>query len=53
MARHGARVQLAQSDMRLGLNMANMAKVSFLRAAIEDTTYLMKKPIAEIPEENM
>jgi hypothetical protein len=37
MARQGGRVQLEQSDMRLELNMAKMAKEVFSRAAIEET----------------
>jgi hypothetical protein len=51
MARQGGRVQLEQSDMRLLLNMANMAKEGFSRAAIEETKYLIKKPRAEVREE--
>jgi len=52
MARQGGRVQLEQSDMRLALNMAKMAKEDFSRAAIEETKYLIKKPPAEVREEN-
>jgi len=37
MARQGGLVQLEQSDMRLALNMAKMAKCGFSRAAIEGT----------------
>ena len=51
MARQGGRVQLEQSDMRLALNMAKMAKEGFSRAAIEETKYLIKKPRAEVREE--
>jgi hypothetical protein len=51
MARQGGRVQLQQSDMRLGLNMAKMAKEGFSRDAIEETKYLIKKPHAEVQEE--
>ena len=51
MARHGGRVQLEQSDMRLALNMAKMAKSGFSRAAIEETQQLIKKPRAEVREE--
>jgi len=51
MARQGGRVQLEQSDMRLALNMAKMAKEGFLRAAIEETKYLIEKPRAEVREE--
>jgi len=52
MARQGGQVQLEQSDMRLALNMAKMAKESFSRAAIEETKYLIKKPHAEVREGN-
>jgi len=38
MARQGGRVQLAQSDMRLALNIAKIAKEGFPHAAIEETT---------------
>jgi len=51
MARQGGRVQLEQSDMRLALNMAKMAKECFSRAAIEETKYLIMKPHAEVCEE--
>jgi len=51
MARQGGRVQLEQSDMRLALNMAKMAKEGFSRAAIEETKDLIKKPRAEVREE--
>jgi len=34
MPRQGGRVQLEQSDMRLGFTMAKMAKEGFSRAAI-------------------
>jgi len=51
MARQGGRVQLEQSDMRLALNMAKMAKGGFLLAAIEETQQLIKKPCAEVREE--
>ena len=51
MAGQGGRVQLEQSDMRLALNMAKMAKESFSRAAIEEMKYLIKKPGAEVREE--
>jgi hypothetical protein len=37
MARQGGWVQLEQSDMRLALNMTNMAKGGIPRAAIEET----------------
>jgi hypothetical protein len=41
MAKQGGQVQLEQSDMRLALNMAKMAKEGFSHAAIEDTKYLI------------
>jgi hypothetical protein len=50
MARQGGRVQLEQSDMRLALNMAKMAKGGISRAAIEETQQLIKKPRAEVRE---
>jgi hypothetical protein len=53
MARQGGWVQLEQSDMCLALNMGKMAKEGFLRAAIEKTNYLIKKPRAEVREEKM
>jgi hypothetical protein len=51
MARQGGRVQLEQSDMRLVLNMAKMAKEGFSRAAIEERQQLIKKPCAEVQED--
>jgi hypothetical protein len=51
MARQGGWVQLEQSDMRLALNMAKMAKQGFSRAAIEETKYVIKKPRSEVREE--
>jgi len=51
MARHGGRVQLEQSDMRMGLNKAKMATGWFLRGTIEETNYLIKEPRAEAQEE--
>jgi len=42
MVRQGGRVQLEQSDMRLALNRAKMAKEGLLRAIIEDTQYVIK-----------
>jgi len=53
MARQGGRVQLEQSDMRLALNMAKMAKEGFSHNAIEEIQYLMKKPCAKVQEEKM
>jgi len=51
MARQGGQVQLEQSNMHLALNMAKMAKGVFLRATIEETQFLIKKPRAEVREE--
>jgi hypothetical protein len=51
MARQRGQVQLEQSDMRLALNMAKMAKQGFSCAAIEETKYLIIKPGAEVREE--
>jgi hypothetical protein len=51
MSRQGGRVQLEQSDMRLALNMAKMAKGEFPRAAIDEMQQLIKKPGAEVQEE--
>jgi hypothetical protein len=51
MVRQGGRVQLEQSDMRLVLNMAKIAKEGFWRAAIKETKYLITKLRAEVREE--
>jgi hypothetical protein len=51
IARQGGRVQLEQSNMRRALNMAKMAKEGFLRAAVEETKYLIKKRRNEVREE--
>jgi len=51
MAKQGGRVQLEQSNMRLALNMAKMAKEGFSRTAIAETNYLIKKLRAEVREE--
>jgi len=51
MARQGGRVQLEQSDMRLALNMAKMAKRGFSRTAMVETQCLSKKPWAKVREE--
>jgi len=51
MARQGGQVQLEQSDMRLALNMARMAKGGFCRAAIDETQFLIKTPRSEVREE--
>jgi hypothetical protein len=50
MARQGGCVQLEQSDMRLALNMAKLAKEGFSHAAIEETKYLINKPHAKVQE---
>jgi hypothetical protein len=51
MGKQGGRVQLEQFDMRLALNMANVAKEGCSRAAREKTKYLLKKPCTEVQEE--
>jgi hypothetical protein len=51
MATQGGRVQLEQSDMRLALNMAKMAKGVFSRAALEEMQYQIKKPRGDVREE--
>jgi len=51
MARQGGHVQLEQSDMRLALNMAKMAKGRYWHTAIEETQFLIKKPQAEVRED--
>jgi len=51
MGRQGGRVHLEQSDMRLAMNMAIMAKGGFSVAAIEETQQLIKQPCAEVREE--
>jgi len=51
MARQGGQVQLEQSDMRLALNMAKMAKEGISHASIEETKYLINKPRAEVRQE--
>jgi len=50
MAGKGGWVQLQPSDIHLGLNMAKMAKGWFLRAPIEETQQLIKKPHAKVQE---
>jgi len=45
-------VQLEQSNMRLALNMAKVANEGFARTSIEETQQIIKKPDAEIREEN-
>jgi len=51
MARQGGRVRLEQSDMRVLLNMAKMAKEGFSHTAIEETKYVIKIPRAAVREE--
>jgi len=51
MAIQGGWVQLELSKMHMALNMAIMAKGEFLRAAIEEMQYLIKKPWVKVPEE--
>jgi len=53
MARHGGRVQLEQSDMRLALNMAKMAKGGLLSTAIEETQFLIKNAWVEVRDGKM
>jgi len=53
MARQGGRVQLEQTDMRLALNMARMAKGGFSCTAIEEMHHLIKKPFTEVHEGKM
>jgi len=51
MAGQGGRVQLEQSDMRLALNRAKMAKEGFLCTAIGETQQLIKNPRTDVREE--
>jgi len=51
MARQGGWVQLEQSDMRIPLNMAQMAKGGFSLTAKVETQYLIKKPCTKVREE--
>jgi len=46
VARQGGWVQLEQSDMRLALDMAKMAKGGFSCAATEETQYVIEQPRA-------
>jgi len=50
MARQGGQVQLEQSDLRLALNTAEMAKGGFSPAAIEESQHPIKKHRAEFQE---
>jgi hypothetical protein len=51
MARQEGPVQHEQSDIRLALNMSNLAKGGFLHAAIEEMQQLINKPRSKIREE--
>jgi len=51
MARQRGRVQSEQSNMRLAMNVAKMAKEGFSCATIQETQFLVKKPRAEVQEE--
>jgi len=51
MPRQGGPVQLELSDMHLALNMTQMPKSRFSRAAVGEKQYLIKKPRAEVREE--
>ena len=51
MARQECRVQLKQSDMRLALNMAKIAKGGLSPAAIKETQHRIQKPHAKVSEE--
>ena len=53
MARQGGRVQLEQSDMRVALNMAKMAKAGGSRSVNKEMNYLIKKSCAEVREGKM
>jgi len=46
----GGWVQLEQSDIRLALNMAKMAKGGLSRTTIEETQFLIKEPRTEVQE---
>jgi len=51
MATQGGRVQLEQSDMRLALNIAKMAKGGLSHTAIDETKFLIKNPCAKVQEQ--
>jgi hypothetical protein len=51
MARQERWVQLKQSNMRLALNMPNVASQAFSRTAIGETQQLTKKPCNYMQEE--
>jgi len=48
MVRERDRVQREQSNMRLALNMAKMAKEGLSCAALGETQQLIEKPCAEV-----
>jgi len=48
MARQGGQVQLEQFDMRLALDMGNMAIGGFLHTASKEMQYLIRKYGADI-----
>jgi hypothetical protein len=48
MARQGGRVQLEQSDMRLTLIMANMAKRGLSRTVMEEKQCRIKIPYTKV-----
>jgi hypothetical protein len=50
MAWQGGRVHLEQSNLRLALSTAKMAKEGFTCAAIKEMNYLIKKPRTDIRE---
>jgi len=50
MARQGGRVQLGQSNMRLALNMAEMATAGCSHAILEETQHLIENPCTEVWE---
>jgi hypothetical protein len=52
VARHEGRVQLEQSDMRLPMNMAKMAKGGCSNTAIEETQQLIMIPSTKALKEN-
>jgi len=51
MARQGGCVQLEQSDMRLAMNMAKVAKEGVSRAGIEETQQIIQEPHTEVRQE--
>jgi hypothetical protein len=53
MAMQEGRVQQEQSDMRLAVYMAKIAKGGLLRAAKEETQYQINNPYAKVREEKM